>query len=228
MKKLILLVVTVFIGYTLNAQEIFFPSKEGTVLVYKNFDKKDKVTGIVKYTIKNLKVSGEDMDITYLCEVNDAKDKAIYNEEITIKKRGDKMFFDMSNYMSKAAFQQNGQIPAELQVTGNNLEIPNNPIPGQTLPDASVEMALKMGFMTMKTSVTVTNRKVESIEDITVTAGTFKAYKFSSNVNTVAMGIKANTSSNEWYAKGIGVVKSISLDSKGEKLSSMELVEVRK
>jgi hypothetical protein len=109
MKKLILLVATIFIGYTLNAQEIFFPSKEGTVLVYKNFDKKDKVTGIVKYTIKNLKVSGEDMDITYLCEVNDAKDKAIYNEEITIKKRGDKMFFDMSNYMSKAAFHQNGK-----------------------------------------------------------------------------------------------------------------------
>lgn len=228
MKKLILLLAITFIGYTTNAQEIFFPSKEGTVLVYKNFDKKDKVTSIVKYTIKNLKVSGDDMDITYLCEVNDGKDKAIYNEEITIKKRGDKMYFDMSNYMSKAAFQQNGEIPAELQVTGNSLEIPNNPTPGQTLPDATLEMALKMGFMTMKTSVTITDRKVESIEDVTVSAGTFKSYKFTGNVATNAMGVKVNTTTNDWYAKGIGVVKSIGFDSKGEKVSSMELIELRK
>ncbi len=227
MKKLILLVVIAFVGVTLNAQDLFFPTKEGTVLVYKHFDKKDKVTSIVKYTIKSIKKLGDDMDITYLCEVNDAKDKAVYNEEITIKKRGDKMFFDMTNYMSKAAFQQNGQVPAELQVTGNSLEMPNNPTPGQTLPDASLEMAIKMGFVAMKTTVNVTNRKVEVIEDVTVGAGTFKAYKFSANVLVVTMGIKVNTASTDWYAKGVGIVKSIGLDSKGKQVSSMELVEMR-
>jgi len=227
MKKLILLVVIAFVGVTLNAQDLFFPTKEGTVLVYKHFDKKDKVTSIVKYTIKSIKKLGDDMDITYLCEVNDAKDKAVYNEEITIKKRGDKMFFDMTNYMSKAAFQQNGQIPAELQVTGNSLEIPNNPTPGQTLPDASLEMAIKMGFVNMKTTVNVTNRKVEAKEDVKVAAGTFNAYKFTANVNTVAIGIKVNTSTTDWYAKGVGIIKSVGFDSKGNKVSSMELIEMR-
>ncbi len=227
MKKLILLVVIAFVGVTLNAQDLFFPTKEGTVLVYKHFDKKDKVTSIVKYTIKSIKKLGDDMDITYLCEVNDAKDKAVYNEEITIKKRGDKMFFDMTNYMSKAAFQQNGQIPAELQVTGNSLEIPNNPTPDQTLPDASLEMAIKMGFVNMKTTVNVTNRKVEAKEDIKVAAGTFNAYKFTANVNTIAIGIKVNTSTTDWYAKGVGIIKSVGFDSKGNKVSSMELIEMR-
>lgn len=226
MKQLVLLTITVLLGISLNAQELFFPTKEGTVLVYKNLDKKDKVTGYVKYTIKSINKAGENMDITYLCEVSDDKQKAIYNEEITVKKKGDKMYLDMSSYMSKAAFQQNGQIPAELEVKGNNMEIPNNPTAGQTLPDANLEMALKMGFMTMRTTVNVTNRKVESIEDITVQAGTFNTYKFSANVNTVAMGIKVNTATTEWYAKGIGIIKSVGLDKKGKKVSGMELVEL--
>ncbi|HPV56084.1 MAG TPA: hypothetical protein PKW61_03055, partial [Tenuifilaceae bacterium] len=77
------------------------------------------------------------------------------------------------------------------------------------------------------TTVNVTNRKVEAIEDVTVGAGTYKAYKFSSSVLVVTMGIKVNTASTDWYVKGVGVVKSIGLDSKGNKVSSMELIEMR-
>jgi hypothetical protein len=83
----------------------------------------------------------------------------------------------MSNFINKAAFQQNGEIPAEIQVTGNNMEVPSNPKPGDVLPDANVEMSMKLGFVNMKMSANVTNRKVEAIEDITVKAGTFKLYQ---------------------------------------------------
>ena len=227
MKKLILFTAIILIGVALKAQEIFFPTKEGTVLVYKTFDKKDKETNMVKYTIKHLNINGSDMDITYLVESLDPKEKLVFKEEITIHQKGDKLYFDMSNFINKAAFQQNGEIPAEIQVTGNNLEVPSNPKPGDVLPDANVEMAMKLGFINMKMSANVTNRKVEAIEDITVKAGTFKGYKFSSEVNSVVMGIKVNSKNTDWYAKGVGIVKTESYDKNGKLQSYMELMEFK-
>jgi len=227
MKKLILLMVFVFIAIMLKAQETFFPLKEGIVLVYKTFDKKDKEINMVRYTVKHVTMNGNDMDITYLCESFDPKEQPMFKEEITIYKKGDKLYFDMSNFLNKAAFQQNGQMPPEIKVTGNSMEIPSDPTPGETLPDANVEMALKMGFINMKMSADITNRKVESIEDVTVKGGTFKCYKFSSDVNSSVMGIKVKSKNLEWYAKGIGSVRTESYDKNGDKRSHTELIEVR-
>jgi hypothetical protein len=227
MKKLILFTVMIFFGMALKAQEIFFPTKEGTVLVYKSFDKKDKETNTVKYTITHLTLIGDDMDITYLIESLDPKEKLVFKDEITIHKKGDKLYFDMSNFINKAAFQQNGEIPAEIQVTGNNMEVPSNPKPGDVLPDANVEMAMKLGFVNMKMSANVTNRKVEAIEDITVKAGTFKGYKFTSEVNSTVMGMKVNSKNTDWYAKGVGIVKTESYDKNGKLQSYQELIELK-
>lgn len=227
MKKLLVITVIVLGGMVLKAQETFFPTKEGTVLVYKTFDKKDKLTSTVQYTIKHVNISGRNMDITYQCESIDPKDKLVFKEEITIHQKGDIIYLDMSNFINKATFQQNGEIPANIEVTGNNMEIPLNPKPGDVLPDASVAMALKMGFINMKVSADITNRKVEAIEDITVKGGTFKCYKFSSDINSSAMGIKVKAKSVEWYAKGVGTVKSESYDKNGGLQSHTELVEIK-
>jgi hypothetical protein len=226
MKKTLLITVIIFSVMVLKAQETFFPTKEGTVLTYKSFDKKENVTNMLKYTIKHVTIQGKNIDITYLCESIDPKDKLVFKEEITIHQKDDKIYIDMGNFINKAAFQQNGEIPAEVEITGNNMELPLNPQPGESLPDANIEMALKMGFVKMKMSATITNRKSESIEDITVKGGTFKCYKFSGEVNTVAMGIKVNAKSAEWYAKGIGTVKMESYDKKGNLQSRTELIEV--
>lgn len=227
MKKLLFFTLIIFSVMSLKAQETFFPTKEGTVLIYKTFDKKDKVTNTLQYTIKQVSISGSDMDITYQCESIDPKDKLVFKEEITIHQKGDVLYLDMSNFINKAAFQQNGEIPAEIQVKGNNMEVPLNPQPGDVLPDANVEMALKMGFINLKVSADVTNRKVEAIEDVTVKAGTFKGYKFSSDINSSAMGIKVKASNIDWYAKGIGTVKTESYDKNGNLQSRTELVELK-
>lgn len=227
MKALSLFAVILLSTVSVFAQQSFFPSKVGTVLVYKTFDKKDKVTGSFSYTIKQVNGSGQNFDITYLCESNDAKGKPVFKEEITVHQKGDVIYLDMGNFISKAAFQQNGEIPAEVQVKGNNMEMPLNPQPGQTLPDASVDMSLKMGFVSLRVAADVTSRKVEAIEDLTVSGGNFKCYKLSSQVNSVALGFKVQSSVTEWYAKGIGIVKSESYDKKGQLVSRTELVEVK-
>lgn len=227
MKTFLFTIITVFSALIINAQETFFPTKEGMVLTYKNFDKKDKVSGITKYTIQKVNISGNDIDFTYLCEVLDNKEKLVFKEEITVHQKGDVLYVDMGNFLNKAAFQQEGTIPAEVEVKGNNMEIPLNPTPGQTLPDANIEMAMKMGFVNMKMSADITNRKVEAIEEISVTGGSFKCYEFSGDVNSVIMGIKVQAKTIEWFAKGIGSVKTESYDKKGNLTGRTELVEVK-
>jgi len=227
MKTVLFAIITIFSALIINAQETFFPTKEGMVLTYKSFDKKDKVSGVTKYTIEKVNISGNDIDITYLCEVLDNKEKLVFKEEITVHQKGDVLYIDMGNFLNKAAFQQEGSIPAEVEVKGNNMEIPLNPVPGQTLPDANIEMAMKMGFVNMKMSADITNRKVEAIEEISVTGGSFKCYKFSGDVNTVAMGIKVQAKTIDWFAKGIGSVKTESYDKKGNLSGRTELVEVK-
>jgi hypothetical protein len=226
MKSIFFSVIILFSALIINGQETFFPTKEGMVLTYKNFDKKDKVSGVMKYTIKHVNVSGSNLEITYLCESLDNKEKLVFKDEITVHQKDDVLYVDMSNFLNKAAFQQEGTIPAEVEVKGNNMEIPLNPTPGQTLPDANIEMAMKMGFVNMKMSADITNRKVEAIEEISVTGGSFKCYKFSGDINTVAMGIKVQAKSVEWFAKGIGTVKTESYDKKGSLTGRTELVEV--
>lgn len=227
MKSIYFSVIILFSVLIINGQETFFPTKEGMVLTYKTFDKKDNVTSAMKYTINKVNINGNDIDITYLCESLDNKEKLVFKEEITVHQKGDVMYIDMGNFLNKAAFQQNGEIPAEVEVKGNNMEIPLNPLPGQTLPDANIEMAMIMGFVNMKMSADITNRKVEAIEDISVSGGSFKCYKFSGDVNTVAMGIKVQAKSIEWYAKNVGMVKSESYDKKGNLNGRTELVEAR-
>ena len=228
MKKLVLLTGLILFGWTLSAQETFFPTKEGTVLTYKSFDKKGKETSGVKYTIKDVKGSGDNIDITCKVESFDAKEEMVYSDEITIQQRGDKMYFDMGNFLNKAAFQQNGEIPATVEITGNSMEIPLKAEAGQTLPDASVTMAMKMGFINMKMSANITNRKVEGWEDLTVKAGTFNCCKFSGDVNATAMGINMKSKNTDWYAKGIGMVKTVSYDKNGQLQSTTELIDLKK
>lgn len=228
MKQLIILAGLIFFIVTANAQETFFPTKEGSVMTYKSFDKKGKESGMTRYTIKNVKILNKDIDITYMVESFDAKEALVYSDEITIHQKGDVLYMDMSNFINKAGFQQNGEIPAELEITGNNMEIPVNPQAGASLPDASVTMAMKMGFISMKMAAEITNRKVESVEDMTVAAGTFKCVKFTSDVNATVMGMNVKSKSIEWYSKGIGMVKTESYDKNGKLQSYTELVDLKK
>jgi hypothetical protein len=171
--------------------------------------------------------SGDHFKVTYQIESLDDKGNKLYLDEVSVRQEGDKMYFDMSNFLNKAAFQQNGEIPPTVEITGNNMEIPLVPVPGVTLPDANVSMAMKMGFISLKMAVNITNRKVEAIEDISVKGGSFNAFKISGDVSGTVLGIKVNSKSVEWYAYGIGTVKSESYDKKGNLETRMELIEIQ-
>lgn len=210
-----------------KAQDIFFPTKEGTVLEYKSYDKKDKVTGKIRYTITNINSEGNDMDITYLIETTDAKDEPLFKHELTIHEKDEKLYVDMRKFLNKAIFKKGGKIPDNLKITGNEMEIPSNLTTGDTLPDSQMEMSFKMGFINIKMGAQVTERIVKSFEKITVDAGSFDTYKITSKVLANAMGMKTSSTSAEWIAKGVGMIKTESYDNDGNISSYTKLISIK-
>ncbi|MDD3309658.1 MAG: hypothetical protein PHY69_06855, partial [Dysgonamonadaceae bacterium] len=181
MKKVLFLAFMFCASFILNAQLAYFPS-EGTVLTYHNLDKKGKIESKIVYKVESVKQSGENADVTYFVESYGKKDELVFKDRITFKKEGDKLFFDMSNFVNKGAFQQNGEIPATVEIEGNSLEVPINGTAGQSLPDANMTIASDMGFVKLKMTTNIVNRKVDDIEDLTVPAGTFNCMKISGDV----------------------------------------------
>ncbi len=226
MKRFFVLTLLALFSFSLSAQKIFFPSKEGTKLVYENYDAKGKTTGKVLYTIREVKKTGDDMDITYKIEMLNASEEEQYIDEVTIQKRGDQMIFDMSKFLNKSAFPQQEGAASAMEVTGNNMELPLVPVPGTSLSDANVQISMKMGFINLKMSANVTNRKVEAVEEISVKGKSFNAFKITSDISSNVLGVKVNAKSAEWYAYNLGVVKTVNYNKKGEIESTMELVEI--
>lgn len=227
MKNLLLITAILFSGMIAKAQDIFFPTTIGTVLDYKSYDKKDKETGKIRYTITETSSDGDNMDITYMIETTDANDKPLFKHELTIQKKGDNLYVDMRKFLDKAIFKKGGKVPDNLKITGNEMEIPSNLKVGDALPDSHMEMSFKMGFINIKMGAQVTDRLVESAENIAVEAGNFDVYKLTSSVSANAMGMKTSSTTAEWIAKGIGMVKSETYDKNGEVSSYTELVSLK-
>lgn len=77
----------------------------------------------------------------------------------------------------------------------------------------------------MAMSVSITNRNVEAVEDISTPAGTFKCCKISSVVKSDMGFIKVENQVTEWYSENIGMVKSVT-QNKGKVISTCELTQI--
>lgn len=226
--KIFLLIATLSLSSTLTkAQEIFFPSKEGVVLEYKNYDNKDRETGMTRYTITEVIKSGDDIDITYLIESMDKDKKTQFEEEITVSYKNKKLHLDMTNMFKQSILKEKNEIPKQLEFSGSDIITPSILNIGDTLPDAHVNMAVKKGILNIKIAINITNRRVEALENTTVSAGSFESYKISSIFSAKASIINRSATSNEWLAKGLGTIKSEKYDEKGRLESYTELVSIK-
>jgi len=123
-----------------------------------------------------------------------------------------------------AALRQDANRAESMVVVGNVIEGPLEPKLGDKLPDANGEMAMQGDSLKMGSEVT--NRKVMTVEDVTVTAGTYTAYKLTSDVNSTKMGVETKSRNTVWYVKGIGTIKSENYDKSGKLQSRTELAEL--
>ena len=111
----------------------------------------------------------------------------------------------------------------EMEITGTDIEIPNNLSVGQELADAHVMIKIDMGGMSMKVNVDQENRKVEKQETITTPAGTYDCLVVYSETKSKMMMAKQTFPTRVWLAEGIGMVKQETYNKSGKMTDSMLL-----
>lgn len=229
MKKLTLLITLISLIFVsnINAQDCFkyFPSKKGTSLEYTSYDKGGKATSTSVRTITDNKTIGDSTIVDFKVETTPVdKDTTIINE-YQVSCASGKLYVNAASGLSSDMYSAYEGM--DIVVDGSNMELPNNPSVGQVLNDANATVKINNNGATMLTITSViTNRKIESIEDITTPAGTFKAYKITYDTEVTMGFIKSKGSATEWYTEKYGIIKSESYDKKGKLVSSEQLTKI--
>jgi hypothetical protein len=213
MKKIIISCSLALIAsLSLSAQDCasLFTLKEGSVKSYQTFGKKDKIESSSTQKVLAVESAGNTATITFENESFDKNNKSLGKGNITLKCDNGVIIIDMKSYLA-------AMNTADYQIDATNLEVPANLTVGQKLNDGSIKITMAQNGMVI-TNMSVTNRKVEAIEDVTTSAGTFKCYKISYDAET-KMLFSMKTKVIEWFSTQVGLVKSESYDASNKKLS---------
>jgi hypothetical protein len=206
--------------YTPSAAEYgYFAAKVGAVQVVATKDAKGKTTSQTRNTITAITGSRSAYAIDYESELLDAKGKPtskdnpiVLNYRVVVA--NGQLYLDLKGMFgtveSLASVEAHGSVP----------RIPNDLHVGQTIADANA--AARVSFISY--SASWTEGKCEAEEDVATEAGTFKALKVTQKVNSRVMGIRVDGTLNTWYVKGVGSVKTETVDKNGKVISSTELV----
>jgi hypothetical protein len=218
MKQLLLIAVFCYSSIAaLIAQDcpMYYPDKENTQMEYKSYDKKGGLSGSSVQKITSIKKSAGSTEVAVSSESFDAKGKSLGTANLKARCEGGIFYVDMSNYLNQQSTDAYKDM--EMSVEGGNLEMPSGIKAGDVLKDGDLKMSFSSGGMTvMNMSVSITNRKVEAVENLTTPAGTYECYKISYDIATKMMGINVKMKGIEWYAKNTGMVKSETYNKDGK------------
>ena len=223
LKNLCLIATVLFFSisnYAQNACSTYYPFKDGVKFEMTTYDAKDKVSGNVKYEIKD----ATDDSVVLFNEVFDDKGTSVLSSEVKLICTEDGISVDFKSLISSAVLEQYEGMNMDIDISGENINIPNNLSVGQELPDAELLLTMSMASVNMKMTVNMINRKVVAKEKVTTPAGTFDCFVLN-NETEVNLGMKMKMSSKEWLAKGVGVVKTEEYDDKGKLLSKSVLTK---
>lgn len=155
--------------------------KSGMNFELSTFNAKDKSTGKIVYQVKDVRREGSAtvMDIT--AQFQDEKGKQLSPYTIHYTCTGDELVADMSGMMQS---MQSGLKDGEMRMKSNKLVYPGKLSVGQKLADGQMEAEMiSKGSTLMTMNMTMSNRQVESKAPLTTPAGTFDAYKITSDMN---------------------------------------------
>ena len=199
----------------------FYPFKEDTKFQITSYDKKDKVSAVIDYVVKES--SGNTATLSY--QMHDDKGELILTSEYGMKCEEDGVSIDFKSLVAPGIMDQYKDM--ELEITGTNILYPNTLNEGQTLPDADMLMTIKIEPISLKMTVKIFNRKVVGKESISTPAGSFECYVISYDYES-KMGIKMSGTSKLWMALGVGTVQQEDYNKKGAVISKSVLTKFEK
>lgn len=226
-----LLITMLFANQFVNAQEAcskFYPMAEGSSFQYTISNKKGKVEGVTDYVIKDVNTSGGSTNATFDIKFTDEKGKEVFKTDYQISCSDNGIKIDYNSLVPSQMMAQYEDMGVEMDITGTDIEIPNDLNVGDVLKDANVSVALNMGAMKMNITVDQTNRKILGKETVTTAAGTFDCYVISEDTTSKVMGVTTDMGNKIWLAEGVGMVRQESYTKKGDLMSRSELTKFTK
>ena len=223
MKKILVFLFAVWLSPAVFAQDNFcesgyMPHKTNFLYELTNYDKKGKAINTSRHKIINRESLPGGFSATVQIDIVDEKGKSEHQGEYKMECRDGVFYMDMRSMMDPRSMQ--GLSDMEMEISGDELQIPSRMEVGDVLPDGNIIMKSSVNGMALMTlSMAIKNRKVEARETVTTPAGTFDCLKLSQESEMKSF-VKKTFKSASWYAKGVGMVKTENYDSKGQVESS--------
>ena len=192
------------------AQDTWFCGEPGTKLSYVKKEAKTGAESTYDYVIKDKKVADGRTTISF--------DVVIPGQPVA---SGCSVWVENGEFHTDASASL-GQFGEGITAKGNAPVLPEAPAVGQALADCSISIDALLLTSEFKKIKFVAN------EDVTVPAGTFNCWRLEYEVTDSAMGLKARNRVQQWFAKGVGEVKSVTKDMGGRVVSEKELVKISK
>ena len=214
------------VSFLASAQDcsIYYPLEEGVKLEYTLYGNKEKVEGVQTQEITGVETTSDGLHAQMHISFRDEKGKDVYEMDYGFLCAGDVVRIDFQSLMSGPMLQQNPEMEAE--ISGTDIEWPNNLSVGQELPDANVSMKMNMGGINMNMEMDITARKVERKETVTTAAGTFDCFVVYSETHSKMMMANQTFPARTWLAEGVGMVRNENYNKNGKMTARMELTAI--
>jgi hypothetical protein len=199
---------------------------EGTSFEYTSYNKKGKSEGVSSYKVTTVENNTDTTTATMDISFTDEKGKDVYNSNYSFSCSGNLVTIDYESLVPKKMLEQYEDM--EMDITGTDIELPNELTVGQNLADANVTLNINMSGLNMKTIIDIVNRKVEKQETITTPAGTFDCYVIYSDNKSKIMMAKSNFPSRVWLSESVGMVKQETYKKNGDVMGSTQLTKFTK
>lgn len=211
-----LIIIFLFSSVEIFSQECkaYFPAEIGTTLKYENYNHKDKLQGSSVQKLVSVDLVDDTTFYRIEQELYDKKDKLEHEGELTFKCHDNKFYFDMSSYVDPKQFQAYENM--EMEMSMDNFSLPEKLSPGMELDEGFIKMSIDAQMMKMNFDTRVFNRKVEALENLTTPAGTFEAYRISSEIETKSPMMTITLKIITWYSEEIGMIKTENYNKKGK------------
>ena len=187
----------------------YFPIKEGVKYTYDFYNAKDKLASRSTNEFKKVSDIGGKLTATMLQQIIDPKKgDVLTSSESEWTCEGGVVRFSMDAInISGTDMSATGM---DVTVEGDEMDIPSDLTPGQTLNDVTYHITMKLsGINVMDRNFFIKNRKVEKEESITTPAGTFNCMKISYTTESSGKsgGMSKPMLTSIWYSKDVGMVK---------------------
>lgn len=234
MKKMLLAIVALLACHTMQAQ--YFCTTQGTELHYVNYDEAGQSLSNETVTVYNVVKNASGESAQYLAKIvtNKTKNNTSYtlynwNYDGNVTTCQEDLMYgpyiksdsDPAKYDSKAR----QAMAEELKLKGDNsFTIKKHASAGESIPDRTYSLIFNM----LKNEINISGAAYMDEEKVSTTAGKFDCIKISYLKRTKIVLKTETVRVTEWYAEGIGLVKSESYNTKGEPDGKTILVKIVK